>query len=96
MSTDNAHAMIQQATQLVEVKLREHPDFRPLLSIKAQLAYLTDYISRVAEGSRLKDINIGLVAAREIEGWDDDLANLLHQIAVQVRILQMADALKNQ
>ena len=36
-----------------------------------------------ADHARLKDINIGLVAAREIKGWDDDPAHMLHQLAAE-------------
>jgi hypothetical protein len=96
MNKDTTNAMIQTARTQVEGKLAERPDFRPLLSIKTQLDYLGAYLAGAADGGRLKDINIGLVAAREIEGWDDDLANLLHQIAAEVRALQIAYDLTSQ
>lgn len=38
-----------------------------------------------SDESRLKDISIGLIAAREIEGADDVLADMLHELAQEVR-----------
>jgi hypothetical protein len=93
MTRENTRVLIQKATALVEARLQERPDFRPLLSIKNQLNYLSDYIAGTVDGARLKDINVGLVAAREIEGWDDELAALLHQLAAKTRALQIAKTL---
>ena len=68
---------------ILKSKYGEHP---PLESVIAQLQYLMTLTDgTTTDSSRLKDINIGLIAAREIEGADDILADMLHKIAEQVR-----------
>lgn len=59
----------------------------PLLnSVIEQLSYLLSLANGTcSDESRLKDINIGLIAVREIEGTDDMLADLLHELAQHVR-----------
>jgi hypothetical protein len=59
----------------------------PLIdSVIEQLTYLLSLANRTSsDESRLNDINIGLIAAREIEGADDALANMLHELAQEVR-----------
>ncbi len=88
----STRTLIQKAGAAVEALLQECPDFRPLLSIRNQLANLADYIAGTADRARLRDIDIGLVAAREIEGWDDDLAHILHLFPAEARSLQITSA----
>jgi hypothetical protein len=59
----------------------------PLLdSVIEQLSYLLSLADGTcSDASRLKDINIGLIAVREIEGADDVLAGMLHELAQEVR-----------
>jgi hypothetical protein len=90
MATNQTTALIQSASVLTEALLQQRPNFRPLLSIKAQLAYLAAYLAGRVDGARLKDMNFGLVAVREIEGWDDKLANQLYTLAAEVRKLTAA------
>lgn len=55
---------------------------RLLVSIDHQLDYLIE-ISEEGnfDNTRLKDINLGVIAVREIEGIDDKLAELLYEIS---------------
>ncbi len=54
----------------------------PLMeSIDIQLDYLMHILDNsISDKTRLKDITIGIIAVREIEGIDDDLAELLYEI----------------
>lgn len=55
---------------------------RLLLSIDHQLDYLIQVMEENnSDQSRLKDINLGIIAVREIEGVDDQLAELLYDIS---------------
>jgi len=63
----------------------KYPDFPPLLSVCNQLQYLIE----LAEGKRhdsqlLETINLGLIAAREIEAIDVELADLLHKVNAEL------------
>lgn len=59
-------------TLILKSKYGAHP---PLESVIAQLQYLISLTDESThDTSRLQDINIGLIAAREIEGSDDILA----------------------
>lgn len=70
------------------------PGFRPLLSVERQLEYLIAVDTGQQAPDRLNEINLGLVAVREIEGWDDELADMLHQISARTRTLATVVALR--
>lgn len=59
----------------------------PMLdSVIEQLNYLLSLANGTSsDDSRLKDINIGLIAVRELEGGDDALANMLYELEQEVR-----------
>ena len=58
----------------------------PFGSLVLQLEYLDDLGSgRIADSTRLKDVNIGLLAIREVEELDPELAQILLQIMHGVR-----------
>lgn len=51
-------------------------------SIQLQLKYLIDLEEgKEKDRSRLSEINLGLIAVREIEGKDDELANILYEVS---------------
>ncbi len=77
--------LLSQAAAETNTMLSETPDNPSLLSIKAQLEYLRRYAAGQITDDRLKDINLGLLAAREIQGWNDALANMLHEISAQIQ-----------
>jgi len=85
---------LTDALERTEQRIAERPDLVPLISIQKQLEYLINFNNGAVDGSRLKDINVGLVAVREIENWDDNLAGLLYKIDVEVDRLRIAEALK--
>jgi hypothetical protein len=83
--------MYERARNRIDILLQAEPDNPLLESVKLQLQYLRDLEDgKHQDRARLKDINLGLIAVREIEGWDDELADLLHRISAEVR--QMAES----
>jgi Tsi6 len=85
--------MYEKTRNRIDILLRAEPDNPLLESVKLQLQYLKDLEDgKHQDRTRLKDINLGLIAVREIEGWDDELADLLHQISAEVR--QMVESTK--
>lgn len=61
------------------------PFMFPLESVIKQLEYLIDVESGRADCSGLKTINIGEIAARDIEELDGNLAKTLHEVSAEVR-----------
>jgi len=77
--------IFKEALEQCRKRLAENPNFPPLNSIEEQLKYLI----AVDEGkqtdlSRLKDINLGLLAVREFEPHDMEFAKLLHDVSYRV------------
>ena len=60
--------------------LHDYPAFPPLLSTKVQLEYLIALVNGSSnDRSRLKDIIIGVYAAREFETIDMSFPNLVYE-----------------
>ena len=63
----------------------KYPNFQPLESVKAQLQYLKGILDGTVEDrSRLKEIIIGIYAAKEFEDRDMDFANTLYDVEMIV------------
>ena len=80
---------------LLAVKRLEerYPLSDPLRSVTAQIEYLIGLESGASsDTSKLKDINIGLVAARMIEDMDMNVADKLHLVSAEARSM-IADTL---
>ena len=57
----------------------EYPWSKALQSVSVQLDYLISLEKgEISDVSRLKDINIGVIAAREIEDMDPEVAMQIH------------------
>ena len=81
--------LFQHALEECLRHLAAHPDFRPLKSIENQLRYLLDLVEgRRQDRDLLATINLGLLAAREIETMDMQFANLLYDVDEQVDLLK--------
>jgi hypothetical protein len=66
--------------------LKQYPNSRALESIMEQLRYLVGVESgSVSDRSRIRTINIGVLAAREVEDMDEEAARVLHSVAAEVR-----------
>jgi hypothetical protein len=65
---------------------KKSPDFRLIISIEKQLEYLID----LEEGRRtdtelMANLNLGLLAARELEPHDMGLANLIYDVTEAIK-----------
>ncbi len=57
-----------------------------LKSIEEQLEYLISLESGISrDSSKLGNINIGVLAAREVEDMDRNIANQLHSVSAEVK-----------
>lgn len=82
MNPANIQIAIER-TRTLNTRLGQHP---MLDTVIAQLTYLLSLADGTStDESRLKNIDIGLIAVREVEGADDALANMLHELAQEVR-----------
>lgn len=89
--TDALEPLLPDALHRVEALLAGRPGLPPLVSIRSQLIYLQQVCAGTAGPERLPEIILGILAVREIEGWDDELACLLHRISAAVDHLKAAD-----
>ena len=68
--------------------LTQFPGHPPLLSVIAQIEYLIALESGARnDRGRLRDINLGLVTARELEVLDPQLADLLHEVSSEAELM---------
>ncbi len=84
MTMDDLEPDLADALQRCESLLAGRPGLPPLVSIRNQLIYLQQVCAGTAGPERLAEIILGLLAVREVEGWDDELADLLHSIQAAV------------
>lgn len=81
--------LLELGRQKCSVLLGQYPSSTALLSVLRQIEYLTGIDDgSITDRSRLKDITIGVMTAREIEALDDDAAETFYQIASEAK--QMA------
>jgi hypothetical protein len=68
--------------------LTKYPNSIALLSVSRQIEYLIGLEDgSVSDRSRLKEITIGVITAREIEPLDDDAAETFYQIASEAKVM---------
>lgn len=66
--------------------LAKAPYMFPLATVIDQLQYLLDLeVGKTLDRTGLDTISIGQIAARDIENFDSELADLLHEVSAQVR-----------
>ncbi len=72
----------EQGLDRCRALLMQHPDSRALLSISKQIEFLIDLDKGVVQdASRLREITIGVLTAREVEPLDESAAELFYKIA---------------
>ena len=87
------HDLFQRALARCRELLRKYPDDRPLLSISRQLEYLIAVDGgKESDRSRLSEIIIGVLAAREVEPLDEVLAELLHAVSQEASMMRYQTA----
>jgi 1,2-phenylacetyl-CoA epoxidase PaaB subunit len=86
--TNDRLALLGGALERARNLYSRNPDSLPILWVVQQLEYLMGVATgQTSDRSRLKDINLGLIAAREIEDRDMELADMLHRIDAEARRL---------
>ena len=68
--------------------LLKFPGRQSLLSIRQQLEYLLALAQGGQDHSRLKEIIIGSLTAREIEPLSADAAEVFYKVSTEVRLMQ--------
>lgn len=78
----NRLQLFEEGLQQCNDLLANHPNSVALLSISRQISYLIELESGAnPDRSRLKEIIIGVLTAREIEPLDDKAAEVFYKIA---------------
>lgn len=77
--------LFEKAKVAIGEFLQEFPEFQAAISIDRQLDYLIAVESGVeTDRSRLKDIIIGVLTAREIEPGNEAVVDILHEVSSEV------------
>ena len=82
-------------TQLFEIAIEQcdrllerFPKRQPLLSIHSQLGYLLAVARGEQDRSRLGEIIIGALTAREVEPLSKEAAEVFYKVAAEARVMQ--------
>ena len=78
-----------KAVEKSKEALAKAPFMFPLESVIKQLNYLVDLEKGDVSRDQLSSINIGQIAVRDIDEFDEDLAELLHEVSAEVNELIM-------
>lgn len=82
----NRLSLFKKALELCRERLKKSPTPQPLRSIEKQLEYLIDLEEgRRSDVERMADLNLGLLAARELEPQDMELADLIYDVTAAVK-----------
>jgi hypothetical protein len=87
MTADQRVRLFTEALVALGRLLKLAPQSPAGLAIEKQLTYLIGVASGKLPPDRLHQISIGVLAAREIEGFDDDLADRLHECSAEVDVM---------
>ncbi len=81
--------LFERGREVVAELARQWPTLSYLPSFRAQLAYL-EAVERGSEPdrTRLKDINIGVITAKDIEDRDGPAAAVLQEISAAARAME--------
>jgi len=89
----NSLSLFQKALKMARKFEVANPDFGVLKSIILQLEYLVAIeLGTEKDRSRLKDIVVGVQAAREIDSIDLTFADVLYQVAEAVERMRVPDS----
>lgn len=78
--------LFERALQKCNELLNQYPDNGALLSISHQIEYLLSLETGVnTDRSRLKEIIIGVLTAREIEPLDEEAAELFYKVSGEAK-----------
>jgi len=79
-------ALFERGLERCRALLLQHPNSRALRSIEKQIEFFIDLeMGRTSEVNRLQEITIGVLTAREVEPLDEEVAELLYELASEAR-----------
>jgi hypothetical protein len=82
----NRQQLLKLGRKKCDTLIARYPSSTALLSVSRQIEYLIGIDGgSVTDRSRLKEITIGVITAREIEPLDDDAAETFYQIASEAK-----------
>jgi hypothetical protein len=81
----NRMALFEKALEKTEIALEKSPFMFPLKSVITQLEYLIQVEKGLADDGRIDTIDIGQITGRDIENFDEELANLLCEVFHEIR-----------
>jgi hypothetical protein len=82
----NRLSLFKKTLEMCRARLKKSSTSQPLHSIEKQLEYLIDLEEgRRSDIERMADLNLGLLAARELEPHDMELANLVYDVTQAVK-----------
>lgn len=80
--------LLEEALLKSRAAFERAPNMFPLASVIAQIQYLLDVESgKAVDKSRLATVSIGQIAARDIDTFDESLAELLHEVAAEACVM---------
>ena len=78
----NRTQLLEQGKKVCDALLAQHPSAQALISISRQIDYLMGLDSgAITDRSRLKEITIGVLTAREVESLDDEASEVFYKIS---------------
>jgi hypothetical protein len=82
----NGLSLLKHTLEVCQQRRTQRPNSQPLLSIEKQLEYLI----ALEQGQRsdtelISNLNLGLLAARELEPHDMELANLIYDVTEAIK-----------
>lgn len=81
--------LFQKALSDLRELIRRYPDLPPLQSVEKQLEYLIDLEKgNRNDRERLSEITLGVITAREIEDLDMKIADTLHKVSSEARVME--------
>ena len=81
--------LFQKALSELRGLIKQYPDLPPLKSVEKQLEYLIDLEEgKRDDRERLSEITLGVITAREIEDLDMNVANTLHKVSGEARMME--------
>jgi len=80
--------LFEMAVKQCDSLLIRFPDRQPILSIHHQLDYLLAVTRGEQDSSRLGEIVIGALTAREVEPLSPEAAKVFYKVAAEARLMQ--------
>lgn len=88
MTTERAIKKIEETLHRSFELFPEDSYWQPIVSVRNQLDYLKNVLEKKSDKSKLNEINIGLISAREFENDYEDFANMIYEVVHIVKLFK--------